>query len=121
MRSSGGHRFFGGSVCCRAGADPARRSFLAGGAGALGVGAAVGAGVSRTVWAQATAAPAAGPAAAGAAKPRIDVHHHFIPPFHVEAIMRPGRRAGSPPPPWSPAASLEEMDRSAIAIAVLSV
>jgi predicted TIM-barrel fold metal-dependent hydrolase len=52
---------------------------------------------------------------------RIDVHHHFIPPFHVEAMMMPGRRVSGTPPQWSPALSLEEMDRSGIATAILSV
>jgi predicted TIM-barrel fold metal-dependent hydrolase len=52
---------------------------------------------------------------------RIDVHHHFIPPFHVDAMMAPGRRMGPPPPRWSPAISIEEMDRSGIATAVLSI
>jgi predicted TIM-barrel fold metal-dependent hydrolase len=65
------------------------------------------------------ARPAA--AQAPAANPRIDVHHHFIPKFHVDSMMAPGRRAGAAPPAWSPAASLEEMDKSGIATAVLSI
>ena len=35
--------------------------------------------------------------------------------------MEPGRRAGPPPPKWSPALSLEDMDKSGIATAVLSL
>src|SRR6266446_7258554 len=104
------HRFLR-CMCCAppaAPAQPARRRFLAGVAG-LGLGAV----------------PAIGPAPAAAqvsaAKPRIDVHHHFIPQFHVDAMMAPGRRAGAPPPKWSPAASLEEMDKSGIATAILSI
>jgi predicted TIM-barrel fold metal-dependent hydrolase len=89
-------------------AQPARRRFLAGVAG-LGLGAV----------------PAIGPAPAAAqvsaAKPRIDVHHHFIPRFHVDAMMAPGRRATGPPPKWSTALSLEEMDKSGIATAILSI
>ncbi|HET9814894.1 MAG TPA: hypothetical protein VFQ33_03945, partial [Xanthobacteraceae bacterium] len=52
------------------------------------------------------------PAAAQAlaAKTRIDVHHHFLPQFHVDAMMAPGRRAAGSPPRWSPASSLEDMD-----------
>jgi predicted TIM-barrel fold metal-dependent hydrolase len=52
---------------------------------------------------------------------RIDVHHYFIPPFHVEAMMKPGRRVGPPPPKWTPALSIEEMDRSGIAAAIVSI
>ena len=55
------------------------------------------------------------------AKTRIDVHHHFIPPFHVDAMMAPGRRTGAPPPKWSPALSLEDMDKSGIATSILSI
>ena len=60
-------------------------------------------------------------AQAPAAKRRIDVHHHFLPQFHVDAMMAPGRRAAGSPPRWSPASSLEEMDKSGIATAVLSI
>jgi predicted TIM-barrel fold metal-dependent hydrolase len=56
-----------------------------------------------------------------AAKTRIDVHHHFLPQFHVDAMMAPGRRAAGSPPRWSPASSLEDMDKSGIATAVLSI
>lgn len=55
------------------------------------------------------------------ARRRIDVHHHFIPPGHVEAMMAPGRRAGPAPPKWSPQMSLEEMDKSGIQTSVLSI
>jgi len=60
-------------------------------------------------------------AAAQDAKTRIDVHHHFIPQFHVDAMTAPGRRATGPPPKWSPTLSLEEMDKSGIATAILSI
>src|SRR5262245_28103358 len=106
MRSA--RRFFRSCACCsQAPANPDRRSFIAAGAAALGVGAA------------ASAAPAF--AQAPATKTRIDVHHHFIPPFHVEAMMRPGRRTGPPPPQWSAERSLEDMDKSGIATAILSI
>jgi 6-methylsalicylate decarboxylase len=78
--------------------------------------AALGAGAIPAI-----ARPAPANAQVGAAKPRIDVHHHFIPQFHVDAMMAPGRRAGAPPPKWSPAASLDEMDKSGIATAILSI
>src|SRR6266540_2886232 len=60
-------------------------------------------------------------AAQTSAKTRIDVHHHFLPKFHVDAMMAPGRRASGPPPKWSPALSLDDMEKSGIATAVLSI
>ncbi len=36
-------------------------------------------------------------------------------------MMAPGRRAGAPPPKWSPALSLEDMDKSGIATSILSI
>jgi predicted TIM-barrel fold metal-dependent hydrolase len=86
-------------------AKPARRSFLV---GAAAMGLALG---------RVTPAAAQGLAA----KTRIDVHHHFLPQFHVDAMMAPGRRAAGSPPRWSPASSLEDMDKSGIATAVLSI
>src|SRR5262249_34518215 len=106
-------KFFSTCRCCQDAPTPtsyARRNFLTGGAAALGVGAM--ATIGR-------ATPAA--AQAPAAKTRVDVHHHFIPQFHVDAMMAPGRRAGPPPPKWSPAMSLEDMDKSGIATSILSV
>src|SRR5262245_14780524 len=105
-------RFFRGCMCCepsRRPTSPTRRQLLATGSAMLGLAAAT---LGR-------ARPAA--AQAPAANPRIDVHHHFIPKFHVDSMMAPGRRAGAAPPAWSPAASLEEMDKSGIATAVLSI
>ena len=104
-------RFFRTCRCCEPPrASPTRRTFLAAGVAALGLGAVPA--ISRIPPANAQVP---------AAKPRIDVHHHFIPQFHVDAMMAPGRRAGAPPPRWSPAASLEEMDKSGIATAILSI
>jgi 6-methylsalicylate decarboxylase len=97
-------------MCCEglcAPARPARRGFLAGVA-ALGLGAVPAIGSPTRPAAQ-------------DAKTRIDVHHHFIPQFYVDAMMAPGRRVGRPPPKWSPASSLEDMDKSGIATAILSV
>ncbi|MFL4971598.1 MAG: amidohydrolase family protein [Xanthobacteraceae bacterium] len=102
-------KFLRSCACCGqpvTPANPARRNFLKGGVAALGLGAGL------------AAAPTA--SAQLAAKTRIDVHHHFIPPIHLEAMMRPGRRTGGAPPPWSPQLSLEEMDKSGIATAILS-
>src|SRR5260370_35066842 len=107
-------KLFRSCPCCEPSpqpASPARRNFLAGGAAALGLGAAVTmAGMPR--------AAAQAPATKPPAKPRIDVHHHFIPQFHIDAMTAPGRRAGGPPPKWSPALSLEEMDKTGLATSV---
>jgi predicted TIM-barrel fold metal-dependent hydrolase len=49
---------------------------------------------------------------------RIDVHHHILPPEYIAAIAS---RRGVPVPDWSPARSLEEIDRAGIATAMLSL
>ncbi|TMG79451.1 MAG: hypothetical protein E6H75_00860 [Betaproteobacteria bacterium] len=60
--------------------------------------------------------------AQGAKKPgkpyRIDVHHHLMYPGYLEEVS--GRRAGSTFK-WSPEMSLEDMDKSGIAVSVLSL
>lgn len=90
--------------------DQGRRMLLAGGIAALGLGAAgVVPGLTR----------AATPAVS-TARSRIDVHHHFIPPFHADLFRQPGRRIAGAAPPWSPAQSIEDMDKSGIETAVLS-
>jgi predicted TIM-barrel fold metal-dependent hydrolase len=100
-------KYFSTCTCCQPAllADSPRvprRGFLAGGLAALGAGAVGTLG-----------APAA---RAQAAKSRIDVHHHFLPPAHKEALEK--HKQGSPK--WSPDASLEDMDKSGIALSVLS-
>jgi predicted TIM-barrel fold metal-dependent hydrolase len=72
-----------------------RRSFLAGAAGAT---------TSR---------------AADAKPQRIDFHHHFLPPRHIEAIV--SQRESGAPPKWSPELSLEEMDKNGVATAITSL
>src|SRR5882724_9581933 len=58
-------------------------------------------------------------AAQGRGKPsRIDVHHHLMYPGYLDEIA--GRRAGSTFK-WSPEMSLEDMDKSGIALSVLSL
>jgi predicted TIM-barrel fold metal-dependent hydrolase len=90
-----------GCACCLA-----RRGFLTGLA-ALGASAVVGAGES------AAQAPAV------VRKPyRVDVHHHLIPPGYIEETA--ARRAGSSVK-WSPAMSIEDMDRSGIALSMVSL
>ena len=77
---------------------------------------------SMAAGAAALAAPATFAAtpkpAKGAKRRRIDVHHHLLPKSYVDAIV--SRRAGEPPRPWSPAQSLEDMDKNDIATSVLS-
>jgi 6-methylsalicylate decarboxylase len=50
---------------------------------------------------------------------RIDFHHHFLPPRHVERIT--AQRESGRPPQWSPGMSLEEMDRHGVATAIVSL
>jgi predicted TIM-barrel fold metal-dependent hydrolase len=58
-------------------------------------------------------------ASAAAEKPRrIDVHHHLFPPSYSTAIAALGL---PPSPEWTPARSIEEMDRSGIAISLVSL
>src|SRR5260221_2491364 len=49
---------------------------------------------------------------------RIDVHHHLMYPGYLDEVG--GRRAGSTSR-WSPEMSLEDMDKSGIAVSVLSL
>jgi predicted TIM-barrel fold metal-dependent hydrolase len=106
--------FFRGCVCCPTapvatggGGDLSRRNFLAGGVAALGIGASA-VGSARPAQAQSPA------------RTRIDVHHHFIPKFHIDAMQKPGRRAGGTPK-WSPELSIEDMDKSGIATSIVSI
>src|SRR5688572_7309384 len=50
---------------------------------------------------------------------RIDVHHHFIPPRHLEAVL--SQRESGRTPPWSPELAIEEMDRNGIATSICSL
>lgn len=85
-----------------------RRSFLAGLA-AFGAGASLPGCVSNS----------AAPVLAGGKPHRIDIHHHHIPPGYLAAIPR--QRGGGKPPQWTPARSLEDMDRSGIATSITSL
>ena len=49
---------------------------------------------------------------------RIDIHHHLFPPSYSAAIVTLGQ---PPSPKWTPATSLEEMDKSGISLSVLSL
>jgi len=85
-----------------------RRHFLVGALGATISAAAVG---RITAIGQTSAAR-------GAAR-RVDFHHHFIPPRHLEAIL--AQRESGRTPPWSPEMSIEEMDRNGIATSIVSL
>lgn len=50
---------------------------------------------------------------------RIDFHHHFVPPRHLEAIL--AQRESGRTPPWSADISLGEMDKHGIATAICSL
>jgi predicted TIM-barrel fold metal-dependent hydrolase len=51
---------------------------------------------------------------------RIDVHHHMFPPFYVKAMEDELRSSGFTARPWTPALSIELMDKHRIATAMLS-
>jgi predicted TIM-barrel fold metal-dependent hydrolase len=50
---------------------------------------------------------------------RVDFHHHFVPPRHLEAIL--AQRESGRTPPWSPELSIAEMDKNGIATAICSL
>lgn len=86
-----------------------RRGFLSGALASVG---AVACGVTGQ-------APTATPARSGAAR-RIDVHHHFAPPAWVAEVkgrplLQPANAA------WTPAKSIEDMDRGGVAAALVSI
>lgn len=66
--------------------------------------------------------PATGPKAAASTAPphRIDVHHHLVPPAYVQAL-HPRIPLLGPLTGWSPQMSLDDMDRSGVATAILSL
>ncbi len=67
----------------------------------------------------AAALPGALRAQGANAKPyRIDVHHHLIYPGYLDEVAGQRQGAGAR---WSPARSIEEMDKSGIALAMLSL
>jgi predicted TIM-barrel fold metal-dependent hydrolase len=59
---------------------------------------------------------------APATKPhRIDIHHHFYPPFLMEAWKQANTRIAGPVARWTLKAALEQMDEGSIATAMLSI
>jgi predicted TIM-barrel fold metal-dependent hydrolase len=90
--------------------DRDRRRFLTGAMASLGTAAA--GGVDRLAAFTQTAAP----------RPRriIDMHHHFAPPAWVAEVKgRPLLQAANTT--WTPAKSIEDMDRGGVAAAVVSI
>jgi predicted TIM-barrel fold metal-dependent hydrolase len=68
----------------------------------------------------ALARTAAGQVAPGARPSRIDIHHHFAPPAWVTAVK--GRPLLQPAnTTWTPAKSIEDMDRGGVAAAMVSI
>ena len=109
---TGRQRFFSRCGCCAPGpvfTSQAldRRSFLAGGTAAVGVGLAA-----------PTVAPSPALAQAPAKRRRIDVHHHVIPPAQAEAFAH---HRGTSTPKLTPAMSLEDMDKAGIDTAIVSI
>jgi hypothetical protein len=49
---------------------------------------------------------------------RIDIHHHVLPQFYLEAQARVGKMTafGVPLPDWSQEAHLEVMDKNKVAV-----
>src|SRR5437868_13545072 len=99
---------FTSCACCgplAASRGPAlsRRTFLAGGAAALGATAGV------------IGAPAVR-AQAQRTKTRIDVQHHMMPPAHAELL----KAKNLPAARWSVQMSLDDMDKSGIQTSMLS-
>jgi predicted TIM-barrel fold metal-dependent hydrolase len=56
----------------------------------------------------------------GAVGGRIDVHHHMFPPFYLKAMEQEFRQSGFVVRPWTPAVSIEAMDKHGVATAMLS-
>src|SRR5579863_8346654 len=50
---------------------------------------------------------------------RVDVHHHMLPPFYMD-LRRAAANMGVMPT-WSPAKSLEDMEKSGVKTALLSL
>jgi predicted TIM-barrel fold metal-dependent hydrolase len=51
---------------------------------------------------------------------RIDIHHHIFPPFYVKAMEEQTRASGFTLRPWTPAISIDMMDKHGIATAFFS-
>jgi predicted TIM-barrel fold metal-dependent hydrolase len=87
---------------------PDRRTFLSGALGSLAIAALEG------------CLPAASGQTVPSRRYRVDIHHHFGPPIWVAEVK--GRPLLQPAnTTWTPAKSLEDMDRGEVAAAVVSI
>ena len=59
------------------------------------------------------------PVDSNATSGRIDVHHHMLPPFYMD--LRRSLREPGQMPTWSPEKSLEDMEKSGVSRAMLSL
>jgi predicted TIM-barrel fold metal-dependent hydrolase len=99
---------FGNEAVSASACGQARRDFL-GRLAALGAAAMLPAEIE-----------AQGASKAAAKAYRIDVHHHLLYPGYLDEVAGQ-RRGGGGSLKWSPAMSIEEMDRSGIALSMLSL
>ena len=78
------------------------------------VGVAMSVAATRSIYSAAQTTPNA-----RSAPRRIDFHHHYVPPRHLEAIL--AQRESGRTPPWSAEISLAEMDKNGIATSICSL
>ena len=104
--------FFSSCACCAGGGAWSASGVSISRRGALRAGATLGLGAAATGVGLKRAAAAANPR-------RIDVHHHYVPPVHADAMAT--HRQGGRPPKWSVAQSLDEMDKNGIETAIVSL
>src|SRR5262245_54584262 len=113
MRTNSDHHLDQGATMQTAGSSCGhlqRRTFCVGLA-ALGAGALLRAGEL-----------AAQPASAERGKPhRVDVHHHLAPPSYLTSLAARGRTDQRPIIDWTPAKSLDDMDRGGVATSITSI
>lgn len=69
----------------------------------------------------ASAAFAQGPAAPAVKPHRVDVHHHFYPPFLMDAWKKANVRNPPPVTRWTLKGALDQMDQGGVETAVLSI
>jgi predicted TIM-barrel fold metal-dependent hydrolase len=77
---------------------------------------AIGAGAALSTGSVLAAVP---PVDSSSRRGRIDVHHHMLPPFYMELRRRVANIGEMPT--WSPAKSLEDMDKNGVTLAMLSL
>src|ERR1700686_5006901 len=109
---------FGGAIRKPFDSGASRRKFLKAlamaGASAILPRSGFGSGPGGELFAQVTSP------AVRAMPGRIDVHHHLFPPFYVKAMEEQTRASGFTLRPWTPAISIDMMDKHGIATAFVS-